>query len=185
MMRSVVVLRLLALSSGSLVAKSDEQPIDCDNIGNLVLQGHDFGSTARLICSFWPTGSFGAFPVSDMSEMEQMLTDIFETGGLWDELKQSFKTEVTNQKFCVRKEAQRDDMVPTGASCPQVVNQEVKNEFASSGNEVEEKISAEGYWSCTNSASGSGCTCKRRDNTGFLSAQETAETPLRPDGCVM
>lgn len=185
-MRSLLALGFLSVCSGSLVAKEDPPPaVNCDFIGNLVLHGHDFGSVAKLVCGYWPTASFGAFPISSVTEIEGMVNDIFEPDGLWDELQKAFKSEATNQKFCVRREAQREDMVPTGASCPQVVNQEVKDEFVSSGNTAEEEVAAEGHWSCTNSAEGDGCTCRRRDQTSFLAAQKTAETPKRPDGCVM
>lgn len=162
-----------SLTAGRMQAESNET-FDCSLLSNLHVGDHDFGAIAVMTCLHWPP-SFGRYPFSEVNDLSTMLE--LGYGGVWEQFQSDMASEKRNSLFCTRQEAMRESAIPDGASCPEAVDAEVKEELRSSGESP--AIASAGYWACADS--GEGCTCTKRNDV----QHPTAKMKKRPKGCKM
>lgn len=173
--RSCAILTLLSVAESIVVRQKADAAFDCTTLAvNLTVRGKDFGPLASTICQWWPS-AFGEFPGQNVSDISNLLQQVFAEGGIYDQITEAFNKP--NPKYCLRQEVNRN-LITMGTQsaedkeCPATITQDILEEMVIDGTD---DARTKGYWSCEEESDDS-CLCNRRDDrtVGAMSMSKRA-----------
>jgi len=154
----------------------------CADITDITLRGKDFTKVVQTVCNVWPKDQFGAFPANTVGQLNQILGQVFNAGGLWDKL-QAVVGEKSS-RYCLRREVMRYELtaVASESNCPPVLTEDRLDELPDELAKHAEL--SDGYWACGNGTQ-SNCDCRKRDLESLNTPFPVVSISSQPSGCQM